>query len=367
MPKTLFPHRDPRLTTSHHPHSSDKQLSTSLLDPLSLLLNTVLHTPEQGPRTEAKTKNKGGKMTIQTVQIPHHLNGTTAAYQTPHPLDSTKPTVVLVNSFTTSSELYRAQFSDPSLTSKLNLLAIEPLGHGSTRTSRSHWTYWDTAEMNLHVLDALGIDQAFVLGTSQGGWITVMMALMRPDKILGVMPLGSSMDSESERSRALGCWDGAALLTPFVEKWTPSTTTGTAEFEPEDTYCDALIAAGLNDCDDGVRQFWRNAIKANYRGDDGRQRIHMAAINLVERSGLHLRLADVKCPVLWLHVCPFPSLPSPALAMDACMLISTTGDGGRGIQRGQCQRRGREVPKCPLGDCRGGCAFPELLESRGCE
>lgn len=28
----------------------------------------------------------------------------------------------------------------------------------------------------------------------------------------------------------------------------------------------------------------------------------MAAINLRDRDGLHLRAGDVKCPVLWLHV-----------------------------------------------------------------
>lgn len=119
---------------------------------------------------------------IKTVQIPH-LGGTTAAYQMPTSYDDKKPTVVLVNSFTTSSELYRAQFADKTLTDKVNLLAIELLGHGATRTARKHWTYWDTAEMNLQVLEALGIEKAFVLGTSQGGWVTVMMALLRPEKV----------------------------------------------------------------------------------------------------------------------------------------------------------------------------------------
>jgi len=33
----------------------------------------------------------------------------------------------------------------------------------------------------------------------------------------------------------------------------------------------------------------------------GRQRMRMAAINLRERDGLHGRLFDVRCPVLWLH------------------------------------------------------------------
>lgn len=118
----------------------------------------------------------------KTIQVPH-LGGTTAAYQMPQPYDPSKPTLVLVNSFTTSSELYKQQYADPALTGALNLLAIELLGHGQTRTRRENWTYWDTAEMNLQVLDALGIEKAFVLGTSQGGWITARMALMRPEKV----------------------------------------------------------------------------------------------------------------------------------------------------------------------------------------
>jgi pimeloyl-ACP methyl ester carboxylesterase len=116
------------------------------------------------------------------VHVPH-LGGIEASYQMPQPYDPKKPTLVLVNSFTTSSELYRQQYANKELTDTMNLLAIELLGHGQTRTERENWTYWDTAEMNLQVLDALNIKKAFVLGTSQGGWITVRMALMRPDKV----------------------------------------------------------------------------------------------------------------------------------------------------------------------------------------
>ncbi|OJI99198.1 hypothetical protein ASPVEDRAFT_125270 [Aspergillus versicolor CBS 583.65] len=233
----------------------------------------------------------------KTVRVPH-LGGIDAAYQIPRPYDSSKPTVILVNSFTTSSELYRAQYNDKILTD-INLLSIELLGHGQTRTSREHWTYWDTAEMNLQVLDALGISKAFVLGTSQGGWITVMMALLQPDKILGIIPLGTSLDSETQRTRQLGCWDGPSLLSPFVNEWTSDQQT--PGFEPSDAFCDAIIAAGFNDCPAEVHDFWSAAIKENYRGDEGRHRIRMATINLAERGGLLLRLSDVRCPVLWLH------------------------------------------------------------------
>jgi hypothetical protein len=43
----------------------------------------------------------------------------------PYPYDASKPTLVLVNSFTTDSNLYRDQFADEELTDEMNLIAIE--------------------------------------------------------------------------------------------------------------------------------------------------------------------------------------------------------------------------------------------------
>ena len=218
----------------------------------------------------------------------------------PHPYDPSKPTLVLVNSFTTSSDLYASQYANTELTSAMNLLAIELLGHGKTRTPHENFTYWDTALMNLQVMEALGVKKAFVLGTSQGGWITVRMALLAPEKIEGIVPLGTSMDSESERTRSLGCWNGIEACTGPIDKWT--TVKATPDFEPHDDFCDFLIDVGFGkNCDSSVRAFWEKTIKSNYQGDDGRKRARMAAINLRERDGLHGRLFDVQCPVMWLH------------------------------------------------------------------
>lgn len=234
----------------------------------------------------------------KTVSVSHL--GATAGYQMPHPYDASKPTLVLVNSFTTSSDLYQGQYENTKLTSTMNLLAIELLGHGKTRCNTENFTYWDTAIMNLEVMEALGVKKAFVLGTSQGGWITVRMALLAPDRIEGIIPLGTSMDFESERTRKMGCWDGVAATTPSIEAWT--TNEPTKQFEPDDYFCNFLIDIGFGkDCDSSLRDFWKKTIKGNYQGDDGRRRARMAAINLRERDGLHGRLFDVRCPVMWLH------------------------------------------------------------------
>lgn len=233
-------------------------------------------------------------MTLSIVLIPPFR------YQMPFPYKASKPTMILVNSFTTSSELYTGQFDNKALTDKVNLLAIELLGHGKTRTASENFTYWDTAIMNLQVMEALDIKKAFVLGTSQGGWITVRMALLAPDKIEGIIPLGTSMDYESERTRKLGCWDGAAACTGPINNWT--TTQPTPDFQPDEDYCNFLIDIGFGkDITKENRDFWVKTIQGNYQGDHGRRRARMAAINLRERDGLHGRLFDVRCPVMWLH------------------------------------------------------------------
>lgn len=109
------------------------------------------------------------------------------------------------------------------------------------------------------------------------------------------------MDFESKPTRQLACWDAPNLLTPTINQLTTQDPTPT--FQPGLDYCDFLIDIGFGrDCPAQVREFWRKTIQENYQGDEGRRRIRMAAINLRDRDGLHARLFDVKCPVLWLHV-----------------------------------------------------------------
>ena len=116
-----------------------------------------------------------------TINVPH-LGGISAGYRSTG-IDPAKPTLVLINSMCTTSSLYNDQFNSKSLTNAVNLLAIEPLGHGATSSTTEHFTYWDSAIMALQVMEAQGVKKAFVLGTSQGGWIVVRMALLAPEKV----------------------------------------------------------------------------------------------------------------------------------------------------------------------------------------
>ena len=70
----------------------------------------------------------------ETMTVPH-LGTSTVGYKLGKVYDASLPTLVMVNSFTTSVEQYRPQFADEGLTATANLLAIEPYGHGRTRAS----------------------------------------------------------------------------------------------------------------------------------------------------------------------------------------------------------------------------------------
>ena len=114
-----------------------------------------------------------------------HLGGIEVGYWLSAQLpDLSKPTVVLFNPFTATAAYHRPEFENKALTSVFNLLAIEPLGHGKTFAKKTKtFTYWDSAIMALQVLSTLCIEQAYVLGTSQGGWIAARMALVAPERV----------------------------------------------------------------------------------------------------------------------------------------------------------------------------------------
>lgn len=120
-------------------------------------------------------------------------------------------------------------------------------------------------------------------------------------QIKGVIPIGSTMDSESPRSRELGCWDGPGATSGLVTL--AGNLAPAPDFEPGDAYYDFLMEIGFGKhIDKPTRDFWAKTIRDNYNGDEGKRRICMAAVTLAGRDGLHGRLPYIRCPVLWFQV-----------------------------------------------------------------
>lgn len=177
------------------------------------------------------------------------------------------------------------------------------------------------------------------------------------------------MDYESERTRKLGCWDGADACTGPINNWT--STKSTPDFEPEDSFCNFLIDIGFGkECDSSVRDFWLKTIKSNYRGDAGRRRARMAAINLKERDGLHGRLSDVICPVMWLHVScgvAFDRIRAKARS-NVWILTRLVGHERRGLLGRECKRGDQAVHQLATrgpGHRQRWTALPECITPEG--
>ncbi len=267
-----------------------------------------------------------------TITVPH-LGTSTIGYQLGKAYDASLPTLVMVNSFTTSVEQYRPQFADDKLTGTVNLLAIEPYGHGQTRASYEQFTYWDSAIANLQVLDALDIPEAFVLGTSQGGWIAARMAILAPGTVKGLIPLGTSMDFESQRSRDLGCWDGIEFCTPAIDAL--AEPVGDDWVIPTELV-DAVLKEGLGeDIPPEERAFWHGTYQRNYTGDAGRKRVRISSINLRDRDGLRGRLDGVRCPVLRLHGTEDPVYSVVNAEDETKLFVNSAGVELRVVEGGQ--------------------------------
>jgi pimeloyl-ACP methyl ester carboxylesterase len=123
-----------------------------------------------------------GNVPVKTVRVSH-LNGTSIGYQLPKTVVGSKNTLILIPPFGTPSLIFKPQLTNPELLASFNLLVLEPLGQGVTKTNSPVWTAWDSAYAFIQAMDSLGVKKAFVLGESQGGWIAARMALYAPDRV----------------------------------------------------------------------------------------------------------------------------------------------------------------------------------------
>lgn len=130
--------------------------------------------------------------------------------------------------------------------------------------------------------------------------MVVRMALLAPERVLGLLPLGTSMDAETAETREKGCWDPVPLLSPFAEKWAGAAPT--PDFEIDGLWCGMVASFGFGaHATEESTAFWTGVLKETYAGDEGRRKARMAVLCLMSRDSLTLRLGDVACPVYWLQ------------------------------------------------------------------
>jgi len=181
--------------------------------------------------------------------------------------------VLMIHSFLMDYEMFAPQVAE--LGEQFRLIGVDARGHGGT-PGETPFDYWDIARDMIGLMDALALDQAAVMGTSQGGFIALRMAILAPERISALCLMGTCATAEAP--------DTAMAYRNIVADW--------AQNGP-DAQVDMVASLSMGDFD-------ATEIKKEWRKVDGEQLVrNMEA--LAGRDGLLPRLGEVRCPVLILH------------------------------------------------------------------
>lgn len=181
--------------------------------------------------------------------------------------------IVFSHGILMDSDMFASQVR--SLAGEFRCVSWDQRGHGGT-TQDGAFTYWDSAQDLVSLLDHLELDHAFLVGMSQGGYVSLRVALLAPERVKGLVLIDSQAGAEDP-----------ALVTAydaFFEAWMEQPTTELAEMV-------ASIILGPADHEPWIGRWVsrpKGWVAEPYRA-------------LIEREDLHERLREISCPALVVH------------------------------------------------------------------
>lgn len=172
-----------------------------------------------------------------------------------------------------------------SLRKEFRCITWDARGHGQTEHEGS-FTYWDSAQDALALLDHLEIDHAFFVGMSQGGFTSLRAALLAPERVQGLGLIDTQAGPEDPNK--------APMYAAMVAAW---------QEEPTRELAEAAADTILGSAD---REPW--IAKWMARPPDALRDPFDA---LTRREDLHDRLHEIGCPALVIH-----GTDDPAISLD---------------------------------------------------
>ena len=152
-------------------------------------------------------------------------------------------------------------------------------GFGQTESSGS-FSYWDSADDAVALLDHLGIDRAVFAGMSQGGFLSLRAALAHPDRVRALVLIDTQAGQEAPD--VLESYRGMAEALVHGDE---ATRSGVYD-----------VVAGLILGDEGLAAQWKPKWMA---ADPARMQDPSDA--LLERDDITDRLGEIRCPALVIH------------------------------------------------------------------
>lgn len=155
-------------------------------------------TPELRRAQALRTLASRGVDDVRSVDVPFG-DVTVRAYSTARG-DVTEPVVVFVHGSPGDWTDFVDQLSDPGLRDHVHMISIDRLGYGGSDFGHPEGSLRRQARALIAVLDHFGTERAVLVGHSLGGPVVARAAMDFPDRVAGIVPVGSSADPSLEET-----------------------------------------------------------------------------------------------------------------------------------------------------------------------
>ena len=187
------------------------------------------------------------------------------------------PVIVFSHSFGMNGAMFAPQTA--FFRNRYRCISWDERAHGQSPAS-ADFDFWESARDCLAIVNALGIDKASFVGVSQGGFLTLRLALLEPERVSSLAILGSSASAETEEQKAASLGMSAAFA---------ASPNGPPE-EVLEILADICFSG--HEAASEWKGVWRNwpasqSVKATHA--------------LVERDDIRSRLAEITAPSMVLH------------------------------------------------------------------
>src|SRR5437870_13223041 len=110
------------------------------------------------------------------------------------------PPVILAHGFLMDRTMFAPQVS--ALSGEFRVITWDERGFGETEFDGQPFTYWDSARDCLGLLEHLGIRRAVVGGMSQGGYLSLRVALTAPERVIALVLIDTQAAAEQAEVKA---------------------------------------------------------------------------------------------------------------------------------------------------------------------
>ncbi len=179
-------------------------------------------------------------------------------------------------------------------------------GFGDTRAD-GPFTYWDSADDAVGLLDHLGIERAVFVGMSQGGFLSLRAALAHPDRVRALVLIDSAADVDDDETI-----QGYEGMLHVFENGTDDDRAGVFG-----------IVAGLILGDETLAAEWIPKWTALDSGQ-----LALAGGALLGRDDVSGRVGEITCPILAVH-----GTADQAISIDRAEALAESAVDHRGIVR----------------------------------